>query len=455
MTTIYLPIEISRREIVAKSFLAASLAARGHMALIFRADLFDRAGWPGRGIYIGKNVFRAAPPHDLSFYRAMKRCGIRVWYLDEEGGIYLGENEGDWRAFMARRVDPSALDAEDKILTWGDWQNEFFSARGLRAPIHTTGHLNFDICQPRYQAALAKFDAHETRGESGYILVNTRFTMSNARDNGASHIIHTGIVRQFFDQALLFDKLVSEGKSFFAFIDLIGAMSAQFPDRQIVLRPHPGESPDIYSRIFASTPSVIVAESGDVGSWIRRASCVIHNGCTTAIQAAIAGKPVITFMPYADDARITACLPNTVGTVARTVDEVLRAVERLGPLREEGHWQRTISRLDTIDRITALVDEADSASLTTSPALVRRFAARFDASEIVRAMARLFLPERRRSFRKSMELFDPAFFSQIGHLAPSAAAHYGARVRVRRMSRFCYAFLPPADADTAGTAGIP
>lgn len=454
MTTIYLPIELSRREIVAKSFLATSLAARGHTALIFRADLFDRVGWPGPGIYIGKNVFRAAPPHDLTFYHAMKRRGIRVWHLDEEGGIYLGETEDDWRAFLARRVDPSAFDAEDKILVWGDWQNEFFASRGLSAPIHTTGHLNFDICQPRYQAALAEFDAHETKGENGYILVNTRFTVSNARDNGASHLIHTEIVRQFFDQDLLFDKLVSDGKSFYQFIDLISTMSARFPDRRIVLRPHPAESPDLYSRIFASTPSVIVAESGDVGSWIRRASCVIHNGCTTAIQAAIAGKPVITFMPYPDDARLIACLPNRVGILAQTVDEVLQAVERPAPLRDAGHWKRTISRLDTIDRITDLVDEADSARPATSSAVVRRLAAQFGVSETMRAVVRLMLPERRRSFRKAQEHFDPAFFARIRHLAPGAAAHYGARVRVRRMSRFCYAFLPPADADTAATTGI-
>ena len=54
-----------------------------------------------------------------------------------------------------------------------------------------------------------------------------------------------------------------------------------------------------------------------------------------------------------------------------------------------------------------------------------------------------------------MEFFDPTFFSRIGSLAPSAAAYYSARIRVRRLSRFCYAFLPPADADTAGTTGIP
>ena len=76
MTTIFLPIEISRREAVAKAFLASSLVRRGHDVLVFKSDVFDRMGWPGPGIYIGKNVFRAGPPHDLSFLQSMRGHGI-------------------------------------------------------------------------------------------------------------------------------------------------------------------------------------------------------------------------------------------------------------------------------------------------------------------------------------------------------------------------------------------
>jgi hypothetical protein len=173
---------------------------------------------------------------------------------------------------------------------------------------------------------------------------------------------------------------------------------------------------------------------------------VIHNGCTTAIQAVIAGKPVITFMPSSDDPKTTACLPNRVGIPAHTVDEVIRAIDQPGTKTDDGHWRRTISSLDTIARVTEMVDqEADDASVAVSPEVVRRLAAGFAASEKMRAAARVFLPERRRSYGKFMDLFDPEFFAQFGNLTQNAARHYDAAISARRMSKFCYAVLPATE----------
>lgn len=451
MANIYLPVEISRREIVAKSMLAGRLAADGHQVLIFHSDLFDRVGWPGSGLYIGKNVFRTVVPHDLKFQEKMKRAGVRIWHLDEEGGVYLGATEREWRETLANRVDMASLGADDKVLTWGDWQREYFEEQGLRADTRTVGYLNFDICRPQYHDAFAEFDAKETGGLSGYILVNTRFTLNNGRDFGGRHVIHEAMTRNIYSERILFEKLVADGKCYYEFIGLIYALSQNFPNRKIVLRPHPGEEPSIYERIVGPLENVIVTGAGDVGSWIRRSHAVVHNGCTTAIQAVIADKPVVTFLPASVGPEMDSGLPNKSGILARSVSEVIAAIETPPEHGDSGAWHRTISSLDTIESLAAMVaEEADRLAPATPLPTVQRLVAHGAVSELARAAARGFIPGRRRLHRARMAHFDPKFFGRIEDMVHVARKLYGAEIGLRKLSNRCFAFVPPEAGD--GTA---
>lgn len=448
MANIYLPVEISRREIVAKSLLAGRLAADGHQVLIFHADLFDRVGWPGAGLYIGKNVFRTVVPHDLKFQEKMKRAGVRIWHLDEEGGVYMGATEQDWRQILAHRVDISSLEADDKVLTWGDWQREYFEEQGLRPGIETVGYMNFDICRPQYHEAFAEFDAKETGGLSDFILVNTRFTLNNGRDYGGRHVIHKSMSRSVYSESTLFEKLVADGKCYFEFIGLIYGLSQKFPDRKIVLRPHPAEDPTTYERIVGPLENVVVSGAGDVGSWIRRSHAVVHNGCTTAIQAVIAGKPVVTFAPESVSQSMDSGLPNRVGILARNPTEVIAAIETPPDQSDSGAWHRTISSLDTIDKIAAMVaEQADRLAPATPLATVQRLVAHGAVSELARALARCFVPGRRRLHRSRVAHFDPKFFARIENVVQVARKQYGAEIGLRKLSNHCFAFIPPESGD--------
>lgn len=441
MPTVYLPVEVSKRELVAKTILAGSLAASGHLVFLFRSDLFDRVGWPGPGIYIGKNVFRSAPPCDLQFLHRMRNAGIRIWHLDEEGGIYLGNNEDDWCDFLSRRFDPQLLDQKDKVLAWGDWQAEFFGDQDLSASVHMVGHTNFDIYRPHYADALRSFDVEQTGGRQDYILVNTRFTTSNAPVTGDLHMINSAVVRGFFDQKLLFDKLVVDGHLYYDFIEMIFGLATRLPHRKIVLRPHPAEDSSSYRRIFAPLENVVVTGEGDAGSWIRLASCVIHNGCTTAIQATISGKPVITYAPRQEDVRTTACLPNRTGAIAEDLDTVIRLVENDHSIPDSGHWKRTISTLDTIDRLTSLVNNepAETRNDRILP-LARLLCLKFRASETARGLLRFARTERQEQFQHRTRLFDPVFFKKVAALSKATQQLYSTDIECRKLDEGCFAF---------------
>ena len=73
---IYLPVEVSRRELCSKTMLAYKLAGYGISTIIFEHTYFDRHGWKYPGIYIGKNFFRTEFPHDTKYYKVMKENNI-------------------------------------------------------------------------------------------------------------------------------------------------------------------------------------------------------------------------------------------------------------------------------------------------------------------------------------------------------------------------------------------
>jgi hypothetical protein len=66
---------------------------------------------------------------------------------------------------------------------------------------------------------------------------------------------------------------------------------------------------------------VHVVHEGNVVPWLRAASGLIHNGCTTAAEAAVVGTPAITYRPVRA-ATYDLELPNGLGHEATTSAEL-------------------------------------------------------------------------------------------------------------------------------------
>jgi CDP-glycerol glycerophosphotransferase (TagB/SpsB family) len=105
-------------------------------------------------------------------------------------------------------------------------------------------------------------------------------------------------------------------------MDLIPRLSHEFEHRNIVVRPHPSEDHDTYRRKFQGTGNVHVVHEGNVIPWLMAADAVIHNGCTTAVEACLLGRPVICYQPYTSELYDIE-FPNAMGVRAGTEDELL------------------------------------------------------------------------------------------------------------------------------------
>lgn len=353
---IYLPLEVCRRELVGKIFLATYLAKHGHTVVLFQSDFFDRYGWPANGIYIGKNCFRTEVPYKTNYYEEMKKSGISVWHLDEEGGIYAGQDVSDWKNRLRLRLDTTTLGSTDKILCWGKWQAQVFKEQAPEAEVLVVGSPNFDVFDRKYKEAFSTYDLEQTGGEQNYILVNTRFSLTNGFMKLTDHLTGLGATSKLIDSYHFAETALTMGALQYMVSKLTLKLAREFPEKHFIVRPHPAEDPSFYIAAFGKTKNISVRWSGDVGSWIRMSSVLIHNGCTTALQASLAQKPVITYVPLDEPKEAEMKLPNSIGIICRNEQEVIENLKNLqvfDPPNEK--INDTVDGVQCIERIGDLV----------------------------------------------------------------------------------------------------
>jgi surface carbohydrate biosynthesis protein len=435
LSTIYLPIEVVKRELVARAFLSVKLADNGNTVYIFEHTFFDRNGWPDKGVYIGKNCFRTEVPYSKFFYSKMKMAGISLWYLDEEGGIYIGD-KGDWEERLLYRINPDDLNHEDKILVWGKWQKRVFDSKETMAEVLISGIPNFDILNPKYQQSLIEWDSKVTQGKKDYILINTRFSLGNSKI-GINKIFnsdqpHSKNLPEFY----LENVYISDNQIMFKMIELCIFIAKSLPDEKIIIRPHPGENPEIYKALTKKIKNISVVINGGVESWIRMSKVLIHNGCSTAIQAIIAEKKVITYLPK-DMSKMqiqyTPELPNTVGTISHTYEEVLSAINDSSSSSNDDTWKDTVSELNSIDFISKLIHEN-----TVSKGI--------GSNDFYNSS--LFIGEKLRDNARKVlnyvvpdiknKKFNHKELSQIVDLVEIAKKHYKSDVKCKKITNGCY-----------------
>jgi hypothetical protein len=114
---------------------------------------------------------------------------------------------------------------------------------------------------------------------------------------------------------------------FEAFRAALPALSRAFPGRAIVVRPHPAENAETWRTAAAHLPNVEVRYEGHVVPWLLAAGVVLHNGCTTGIEANLLGTPVLTYRPWRDE-DLDLALPNDLSIATESERDLIAGCER-------------------------------------------------------------------------------------------------------------------------------
>ena len=330
MFHVLLPTETINRELDAQLLLGAHLVRRGARVFIGHLDAIRTAARYLRGgVLVGKAFDPSFPDVDLSWYQHVKAHGFVCVHLDDEGAIFPG-TEAEWRTTLARRLDVNRLAAEDVVCVWGRFQEAFYKEQNGPQPIRVTGHPRFDMYTKRWSPYYAPL-AERLRARHGeFVLVNTNLSTAN----------HALGARYPFTDSTRFDPAKPEvrrrmlrfwahtSRILVSFVQLLHRLSGAFPQLTIVVRPHPSENHDYYRIVTTGLPNVTVLHEGSVAPWLFAAKALIHDGCTTGVEAWLGGVPVINFKAVTDE-RYDQLVPNLFGTRCTTEDQVVAALERI------------------------------------------------------------------------------------------------------------------------------
>jgi len=311
-----------------------------------------------------KNVIGGKRPWK---YRRYKELGHRIIQLDEEAGIFEGDKEF-WKVELNRRLDIANMDAGDLVCTWGEFQADYYRslAPPCEAGITATGHPRMELGAPRF-GALYREEADALRARHGnFILINTNLLANNAHGIDVLLVWHKVAPNDTGFRTRLIEQCAYEVRRAGHFIHLINHLSNTFPDRHIVVRPHPAEDIRTHQALLRHIPGVTITRDGSLQAWLQAASVLIHGGCTTAVEAQVCGTPIINFHPVVDG-RFDILLPNLLGVSCPTPEstaEAIRDLDQTGVMPPlDGTTMAALEemvcnlnpRIDSFDRLSAVI----------------------------------------------------------------------------------------------------
>jgi hypothetical protein len=173
-----------------------------------------------------------------------------------------------------------------------------------------------------------------------FILVNTNFNHVNAFGvdmNLFKPVKRSGQKPKFGRAARGMSREYAEGlrdhkqNVFEDFQRMIPELEKSFPDYTIVVRPHPTESHEIYRQIAGRCTRVRVTNEGNVVPWLICAKALIHNGCTTGVEAFVMRIPAVTYRATVNDAYDNEFyrLPNALSHPCFTWDQLKATLQKI------------------------------------------------------------------------------------------------------------------------------
>lgn len=375
-----IPSEIQAREFDAKLLLACLATERGFRSVVgCRTDIHLHIAALPRGIYLAKDLRVSS----RRMFGILDKLGYPIVALDEEAQFFYSRE-----FYLEARVSAPVLRQTRALFAWGPenaaaWrQCPYYHG----APIHETGNPRVDMMRPELRGYFAA-EVESVRQRFGrYVLVNTNFGSLNHFYANLSTLRQPEADVDPTDPAMSFQAGLAAHRHgiFRKFLELVPQLARAFPDRLIVVRPHPAENHETWRQAGAGAPNLRVIHEGNVIPWLLSAAAVIHNSCTTGLEAYVVGAPVIAFQPAVSD-RFDLRLPNELSHRADSPDAVIDAVRaaidgRLTPADDERARRAALARqyvaaLDgplASERIVDLLDRFESGNPATRPPLARR-----------------------------------------------------------------------------------
>ena len=301
MTKVYIPIEISSRELDAKLLLASKLINLGFKVVIGKKkQLLEFMSVAEPGIFVS---IWGGHANFEKLYKSLLNKGHVIVTLDEEGLITLSDE-----FYLTKSINLSTLEAVSTFFCWGEKQKRMLegyasTSGNASTKFVSSGNIRFDLLAPEFDSLYLEDQNKIKARYSGCILLISSF-------GSAKHFLGAQKYLELLinDGVLVGEKQISDYRRYLEFqkknarrfFELLERLCRDFPDRPVVYRPHPAEDFEEVGLIAKTHKNLFIDNSYSIIPWLRSSSFSVYHYCTTSLEAQILGCPSAAYRPFQD-----------------------------------------------------------------------------------------------------------------------------------------------------------
>ena len=320
---IYLHIEILVRELDSNLLLACLAAKRGHQVLISNLSDLDtgiKMGLITPGIFHTKSL---TPNNKNSeSHQNLKDKGFSITSIDQEASL----SDHGYDRFSKTRYSEKTIDQAAAVFV-GDKRTmnsikKFYPK--FSSKIFMTGSPRVDLWSPTFHDYWNK---PKTTSEKPFLLISSNMGLTDYTSwfDRVKFMREAGYVERDPDTYKReFTMRSDDYKRSIALIEAISHLGNNNDDKfDIIFRPHPTEDINGWKFLLDGIPNVKVIHEGSINKWVNSSFAVLHSGCTTALEATVSEKPLITFDPFKPPLFLGQ-LANTLGHRVENLEDLLK-----------------------------------------------------------------------------------------------------------------------------------
>lgn len=326
--TINIIMEIKARELEGRTLVALEAASRGFQVVIGNKGQINKGIITGvlpEGIYYEKSLTRGKEPKLKQF----AKHGQLIVSQDEETGLA----QGDYETFLDVRSTKENVASAKAIFCFGQYDYDTWIRRYPEAKqkINLAGSPRIDYWRHDFEKYFQQ-EVTDMRNKYGrFILIPSNFVGGNNSYMPIEQLIEqgraNGSIRSLEDEQARRERFADMEKMFNCFAELIKSLADKFSDINFVVRPHPAEKCHAWQDAVKGVVNIHVVFEGGISPWVRAASAILYNGCTTGIEGYVSRVPAITYTPF--ESLINKEIPNKLSIQCAHEDEVADALSRI------------------------------------------------------------------------------------------------------------------------------
>ena len=328
---IYLMIEIKKRELEARLYFAFVASLNGYSVVFAKkGDIYYRRNLLKPGIV----VFKSIGPNNTKMIDDFKKAGHEVVAWDEEAFVTPKEIN----FFIQRRINKENLHKLKYFFSWGEIENNYLCREfpEFKNNIKKTGNSRVDILKEKFNDVLEP-EVKKIREEYGeFTLFLGNFghindVNSKKGETTSDNLDKQGIFKKGskeHDWVLGTEKIMRDVFSILP--KFFNEFSKNFPNKKLVIRPHPSERIEPYYEMINGFKNIyIVNDSKNTLSWIKASNSMISTNCTTSVEAFLLNRISINLFTSSNQEKQEFYLPPKVSINTISVDQTIKVLKDL------------------------------------------------------------------------------------------------------------------------------